>query len=209
MAKESSSGIAGNGEAPIGRIIDPENLLGGSAGGSDPSAGDGNGGGGNSERVAGPVEFERDDAGNLVRNADGSPRKRRGRKPGAGNGSARKVGQKAKSDISITGVEKILLSLHSMAAVGFRAPELMLDETEARAMGEGIMAVQSHYNFDASAEVIAWVNLAMILMGIYGPRIMLIRDRKREESPKKKESAAQVIPGVPPELMGQVHASTA
>lgn len=96
-----------------------------------------------------------------------------------------------------------------MAAVGFKTPELMLDETEARAMGEGIMAVQSHYNFDASAEMIAWINLAMILMGIYGPRIMLIKDRKREEKPKKKEGVPQAIPGVPPELMGNLHATSA
>lgn len=76
-----------------------------------------------------------------------------------------------------------------------KAPELMLDDAEAKAMSEGILAVQSHYNFAASAEVMAWCNLAFILLGIYGPRIALIRMRKKEEKPKEKKPVTNnVIP---------------
>lgn len=68
----------------------------------------------------------------------------------------------------------------------------MLDEAEAKAMSEGILAVQSHYNFAASAEVMAWCNLAFILLGVYGPRVALIRMRKKEERPKEKKMTSNV-----------------
>jgi hypothetical protein len=79
-----------------------------------------------------------------------------------------------------------------MASVRFSAPELMLDDAEAKAMSEGILAVQSHYNFSASAEVMAWANLAFILFGIYGPRIMLIHERKKEDKSKKKSKGEKI-----------------
>lgn len=90
-----------------------------------------------------------------------------------------------------------MLSLHGMAAMALKSPELVIDDTEAKALSEGILAVQSHYNFAASAEVMAWVNLAAIMLGVYGPRVVLIRERKKTERAKEKpasETTANIFP---------------
>ena len=96
-----------------------------------------------------------------------------------------------------------------MAAVSFSAPELALDDMEAKSLSEGILAVQSHYNFAASAEMMAWVNLAFILMGIYGPRVVLIKMRKVEEKAKKKDKDKSNVTGNIVDIYGsQNHAPT-
>ena len=71
--------VSSNGKDSSNGTIDPASLIG--ASGTDAGTDAGNDDG-----------FERDDDGNIVRKSDGTPRKRRGRKPGAGTGGGSSAG---------------------------------------------------------------------------------------------------------------------
>lgn len=73
----------------------------------------------------------------------------------------------------------MLLSIHNMAAAFLSSPELVLDPAEAKAMSDGIMEVSRHYPMTVDPKTMAWVNLAIVCGGVYGPRFMVIRSRAR------------------------------
>src|SRR5574337_1249741 len=93
-----------------GRIIDPTGILAGRVVDPETVAAEN----GSGERGTGDSDdFARDDTGAVKRNKDGSPQRKRGRKPGASN---RGGGSSTKSKSDIGGIENILFSLHMMAA---------------------------------------------------------------------------------------------
>src|SRR5690606_32627743 len=122
------------------------------------------------------------DAGRYGFKADGTPRGKPGRKPGpnskrTGTGPGK---SKAQSNQGVNGLEKLLYSLHMMAAAATKTPELELDKQESAMLASAISDVQSHYNFDVSEEVTIWVNLITALGAIYGPRVVVIYGRKQK-----------------------------
>lgn len=124
---------------------------------------------------------------------DGSPAAKRGRKPGGGGNGTRASGSAksaAKDNQSVKGLEKLLVSLHMMAAAATKTPELAIDNSEAAMMASAISAVQSHYDFDVSAEVTIWVNLITATAAVYGPRAVTIYNRKKKEREKKRPLAS-------------------
>lgn len=72
-----------------------------------------------------------------------------------------------------------------MAAAFFKTPELMLDQTEARAIGEAVADVGSYYDTKISGEALAWINLATVLGMAYGTRAMVILHKRRSASSTK------------------------
>jgi hypothetical protein len=117
----------------------------------------------------------------------GSPRKR-GRPPGSRNKS-RAGGEQRKpatagapaptrAPLDLNGLEKILYSLHAMAAAKI-APELQLSESEAAAMAAAIGAVAEHYDLTIDPKTQAWVQLGFIVFAVYGPRAVAIAQRTR------------------------------
>jgi hypothetical protein len=124
---------------------------------------------------------------------DGTPRGKPGRKPGASGpraSSGKSGGKAASSNQSVDGIARILFSLHQMAAVGLKVPEMALDPKEAQVLGQAIADVQSHYDFDVSAETTIWVNLVMALGSVYGPRAVLIYHRKQKVKEKSRPLAS-------------------
>jgi hypothetical protein len=157
-------------------------------GGDDIGAGSGSGNVGDADR------YERDSSGNIRYNKDGSPRKKRGRAKGYKLGSRAK-----KSDpvLNISGIEKLLLSIHGMAAAFTKTPELTLETQEATSLAEGIADVAQYYPLDLAPEVLAWCNLFMIAIPIYGSRVYLVVERKKEEKAQKARNVRPTAKNAP------------
>lgn len=123
--------------------------------------------------------------------ADGRPRAKPGRKPGSGTAGPRTAsapsGRTKTAAKSTDGLERLLYSVHMMAAAKF-APELAIDKPEAQMLARAITDVQEHYGFDVGPEATLWINLVTALGTVYGPRAVAITMRRRKQ---KKESGPQ------------------
>ncbi|WWT37957.1 assembly protein [Enterobacteria phage PRDcanary] len=118
------------------------------------------------------------------------PRKR-GRPAGSGTGAkrGRPAGSAAKKVPATVGVEKILFSLHMMAASALKVEELALDEKEAEALAGAVQEVASHYDISPDPKVMAWAGLIGVCASIYGPRVAAYKMRKAADKRDNKEAA--------------------
>jgi len=82
--------------------------------------------------------------------------------------------------VDISGLERMLYSVHIMGATILAAPELRLDESEARGLADAIGQVAAHYGGIPDSKYMAWGNLAVLAGAIYGPRIVVMRNRMRK-----------------------------
>lgn len=170
---------------------------GGSGGGSLGDLGSGVGSGDGREQLfqidpgtggdAGRDDYVRDADGNIKRNRDGTPRRKRGRK--AGLGAQGGSGQKVSRTDAVNNLTGVLMMLHAGLATAAKAPELNLEEGEARMLADPLAQIAEHYNFAPSKEV----QLAMALIGaagmVYGPRVINIRNRLKKEAQEKRKNA--------------------
>lgn len=102
----------------------------------------------------------------------GKPRKR------PRNGSDRNSGgdrrdTRAKPSKASGDLTALLHSIHMMGASFLGIPQLVLDEDEAKRMGEAVARVTELYDVPMmSEEARAWTNLALVSGAIYGPRFI-------------------------------------
>lgn len=69
-----------------------------------------------------------------------------------------------------------------MLAAWIGVAELKIDEEESKKLAEAINRVQALYNTSIlSEETAAWINLTIVAAAIYGPRVIVIRQRKKKE----------------------------
>lgn len=113
--------------------------------------------------------------------AEPGPRKR-------GRPKGWKKPHKAESTVHIdlSGLEKILFSIHFGLAMITRVEEFALDETEAKQMAEALAAVSKHYPTVAEkmgAKSMDHVNLLMVMGGIYGARFAAYKIRTAKPAP--------------------------
>lgn len=73
-----------------------------------------------------------------------------------------------------------MLSFHSMAALAFKCPELALDAEEGRALGVAWANVAKHYPAVIDEKQLAWFNLSVCLVGVYGTRFVAISVRRKK-----------------------------
>jgi hypothetical protein len=139
--------------------------------------------------------YERNLDGSLRRNRDGSPRRKRGRRKGWRAGD----GKNKKSDtlLNVSGIEKVLLSVHGMLSAITKTPELALEDKEAADLALGIAEVAEFYPLDIAPEAYAWVNLFMIAVPIYGSRIFLVAQRRKDEKSARARPVNDASPNVP------------
>lgn len=163
MASPSGDGTTGAGDADSKPANDGDanrlrDIFGTSAVIADPAAIDGNGSGGTSD--------------------SGSGTRRRGRP----RGSTNKTG-KAKPSLDLSGVEKLLLSIHSGIATLSHIPEFEIAESEAKSMAEAFSRVARHYPVldRISEKTIDHVNLFTVMAGTYGSRVMAVKLRLQNE----------------------------
>ena len=124
---------------------------------------------------------------------DGRPRKR---KPRAGTAPKSTRGKKE----DLAGIEALLLSLHTMAAAGFKAPEWSIGENEAKELARALKTVQDEYDFELDPKLQAWLNLGAIAGMMYGPRIAVSMARVKKaqnETPKQDEKPSDNVTPLP------------
>lgn len=103
------------------------------------------------------------------------PRSDRGTRRG-GRTSRRTQGEDAKD------LTAILYSLHVMAAALTKVEELALTEQEAEQLAVAIARVNEVYgNVVLPEKVVVWINLAMAMGTVYGPRFIAYNIRKKKE----------------------------
>lgn len=142
--------------------------------------GDDNGGGGDGDGIDTDL-YQRNADGSVKRNADGSPRKKRGRKAGSGSS-----GTTSKNPLSVSGIEALLFSTHAILSAALNTPELELEKIESQALAEATANVARHYPTSISAKTIDWCALATCLGLTYGPRVVLVRNRLAKERERKE-----------------------
>jgi hypothetical protein len=131
-----------------------------------------------------------DSGGATTGDPDSAPRKR-GRKPGSKNGQAK---SKKTPDLNISGLEKILFSVHLALSAATKVPELALDESEARQLAEAAAEVQSHYEASfIDPKTMAWIQLGMVAASVYGPRAVVVMMRKKQEKEAKHHPQDNVV----------------
>lgn len=163
MATDSSGGTtdAGDGDSKLANDGDANRLrdiFGTATIVADPAAVAGNGSDGTS--------------------SDGSGTRRRGRPRGSTNKTS-----KSKPSLDLSGVEKLLLTIHSSLASLSHIPEFEIAESEAKSMAEAFSRVARHYPVldKISEKTIDHVNLFTVMAGTYGARVMAIKLRLQNE----------------------------
>jgi hypothetical protein len=121
-------------------------------------------------------------------NRDGTPRKRRGRKPGTAN-AAKSATKTALS------VEKMLFSLHSMGSVFLKIPELEIDHSEAKQLAVAIADVTALYDVAfVNEKAVAWFDLLVALGAVYGTRMVVVTRRVKQEKDDDKKGKVPFVP---------------
>lgn len=116
----------------------------------------------------------------------GEQRKRRGRPAGSKN-AAKSASSRKETSQDLTA---ILMGLHMMGAAFTKIPELELEESEAKKLGDALARVNELYNgILLTDKQRAWIGLAMAAGTIYGPRLVAHKMRLKNE----KKGKPQVI----------------
>lgn len=88
------------------------------------------------------------------------------------------------ASLNINGVEKILFSIHAVAAAITKTPELELDESESKKLAKSIEGVTDQYKLTLDPKVAAYIDLVSTVGMIYGPRAVSIYVRRKAERAK-------------------------
>lgn len=192
------SGISGPGDGDQSR---------GSSGasGRDGNSGSGESGGQGSEEnnssvnpseIAGETaRYQTDNQGRVIYNKDGSPAKKRGRKPGQ-SPKVETAAPKAERKIAANGTEMLaaqfqLLNMGIAYLTNF--DEFKLSDTEAMQMSKATANVMEQFDYVPDPKITAVLGLVTCTSMIYGPRIYLYRkelDRRASEKVAKVNQVA-------------------
>lgn len=174
---KGNSGVTGEGGGPT--IVDPSAAVGGSSDGTI--------------RDSAGIEFD----GTIhsspdSRNADGTWRRKRGRKSGSGSGS--KSRSQIQGDIKETAqfLAQGLLLFHTSMAAMTSTPELILEEGEAQGLAESGLTLAAMYDITPDPKLQAAILFASQCGMIYGTRIFAIKARRAQEREEKKTGKAGV-----------------
>lgn len=115
-------------------------------------------------------------------NADGSYRRKRGRKPGAGNSASTGSRKKADHTASIDALSNILVVLHTGIAGATKTPEIAIDKDDADTLAKATSNVLAEFNIAPDPKVAAVIGLVIAAGSVYGPMAVSIRLRKQAEA---------------------------
>jgi hypothetical protein len=102
-----------------------------------------------------------------------------------------------KKAVHLIGDERVLsgaiVSVHEVAAMMLKSPELELDEGEALKLAQALIRLQSFYPaIDVPAKALAWAQLVIACGQVYGPRIVAISKRPKKAKPAPVPAPAPV-----------------
>lgn len=145
------------------------------------TAGDGSDTGGNGGGSGGGIGGDDFDpaihVGRDKRNADGSYRKRRGRRPSASSGSRKSSNNSA----SLDALTRTIFIAHLGIATATKTPELALEDKESETLAVAVSNVLEEFDIKPNPKAEAIIGLIIASGSIYGPRIYNIRARKKTE----------------------------
>lgn len=110
------------------------------------------------------------------------PAVKRGRGRPRKDGSTAAPREKEARNLNVNGIEKILFSIHLIAAKGLDVPELLLDDKEAKELAEAIRKVNQHYAVMLTPKQEAMLELISVAGSIYMPRGIAFYLRKSAEA---------------------------
>lgn len=174
----------GGDESAISGAVSPDFLSAGAGSGDGDSSGPGNGGGNSGDDFDPAIHIGRD-----KRNADGSYRRKRGRRPGNSAPNQRRT--KADSQASVESLTRILTVLHIGIASATRTPEMALQDDEAKSLAGATAEVLQQFDIRPDPRIEAVVGLCIVAGGIYAPRIYMIRERHKEEAAAKRNQVIE------------------
>lgn len=140
-----------------------------SLGGSGNSGGSGSG---SDERFDPGIHVSPD-----KRNADGSYRRKRGRKPGSSGAGKRQADNSA----SVETLSRLLAIVHLGIATATKTPELNLDQGEADSLAMATANVLEQFDIRPDPKIEAVIGLVTTASVIYGSKVYMIRARMKEE----------------------------
>lgn len=122
------------------------------------------------------------------RNADGSYRRKRGRRKGSGTSEkgTQKRGSIPHVD-AINALTNALIVVHAGVSAMTKTPELALEKDDATTLARATANVLEQFDITPDPKVTAVVGLVMACGTVYGPRIYLIRERLISEARAKQE----------------------
>ena len=156
-----------------------------SFGGSSRGSGNGTGSGSDRGGSSGDVDSAGDRFDPAIHsgpdkfNRDGTFRKKRGRKAGTGSGANR--GKATDYSASLDAFTGMLAIVHVGLASVTKTPELVLEEDEAKSLAMASANVLEQFDITPDPRVTAIVGLITTCGVIYGPRVYLVRERRKAE----------------------------
>lgn len=154
----------GTGNSDTGESVGSDGI------GQTDDSGIDSGAGGNSQRFVDPATGGSD-------TGTGTGARRRGRPPGSRNSTRKSTVTETSRNIG-----EMLFSLHLGMATFLNAEHWAITEDEADRLGKAIIRVTQCYNINIlSEEQMAWVNLGMVAIPIYGTRAFLSMQSKKEK----------------------------
>ncbi len=135
--------------------------------------------------------YERDENGNIVYKADGTPRKKRGRKPGQ-TASVVSTTNKVPKRGDKTGMAVEMLAaqfqiLNTGIAFLTKFDDFKLEDSEAMQMANATANVMEQFDYTPDPKVAAVLGLVTTTSMIYGPRLYLYRSHTKKIAEQKKE----------------------
>jgi len=181
-AGKSNSGNGNDESLIVGPSIDPATLI----GGSDSS---GDSGGNGTDDFDPAIHIDRD-----KRNADGSYRRKRGRKSGRGTASKAASGSDLKG--AVESLSATLVMLHLGIASATKSPEFVIDKEEGDLLSRATVNVLEQYDIRPDPKLQAMFGLIVAAGTVYGPRAFLIQKRRAEERAAKARNITPIDAGI-------------
>lgn len=113
--------------------------------------------------------------GNGGSDSGGGGTRKRGRPAGSRNKDT-EAGASVAGTLDLTA---ILLSIHTFAAVRFKAPSIELTEAEAKKIQKAIRLVEKHHKVSMSQKHADYAMAAWMMLEIYGPRVVSVYADKK------------------------------
>lgn len=165
----------------------PSFSLGGFLSGATDGGTSGGGSGPDSDGFDPAIHSSRDS-----RNADGSFRRKRGRK--AGSGASSSTRSKTSSAASVDALTNILVILHAGISTATKTPEIAIDNDDATTLAKATANVLAEFDITPDPKVAAIVGLVVAAGTVYGPMAVSIRMRKDAERKQRiQEQQSQGI----------------
>lgn len=127
------------------------------------------------------------------RNADGSYRRKRGRKSGSGGSATGKASSSGDIKAAAEMLSQTLMLLHVGIASSTRCPEMVLDKGESDMLAKATVNVMEQFDITPDPKVQAMAGLIIAAGTVYGPRVYLIRDRVKQEAKQRENPGGAIV----------------